>query len=347
VSSWPFVATALAGATIYFSRQTKGLRSRLLLLIGLGGILVSAGQVTRELDPLVSLWPFVVMSIAVAVICIASLLRGWLPRLLLPLCVAVIFVCLWQLSCEFKSYESKRPDGSVRLIEVFPKPWAALLESRQPLMDGALLKYAVASLYRVACGFGLAAAIGIPFGLWIGWSTRAALAFNPLVQALRPISPIAWIPLAIFWFGVKDGSSIFLVALASFFPIVVGTMAAVRTIPLVYVRSAQNFGLEGLELFRRVVLPACMPQIIISLRIALGIAWLVIVAAEMIAVDSGLGYMITDSRNASNYERVIVGMVAIGLLGVCLDLLVRQLERFDEVRWGFPNAKSVEDLRLS
>ncbi len=295
-----------------------------------------------------SSWPFVATALAFATIYFTRRSREPWSRILLPLSVAVIFVCLWQVSCELMRYDVRQLDGSMRTIEVFPTPWAVLLESRQPLLDGALLKYAVASLYRVACGFGLAAAIGIPFGLWVGWSTRATKAFNPMIQALRPISPIAWIPLAILWFGVKDGSCIFLITLASFFPIVTGTMAAVRTIPLVYVRSAQNFGLDGLELFRRVVLPACMPQIIISLRIALGIAWLVIVAAEMIAVDSGLGYLITDSRNASNYERVIVGMIAIGLIGVGLDLLVRQLEKFDEVRWGFPNERSgIDDLRLS
>jgi NitT/TauT family transport system permease protein len=120
-------------------------------------------------------------------------------------------------------------------------------------------------------------------------------------------------------------------------------MAAVRAIPLVYVRSAQNFGLEGLELFRRVVFPACLPQIVTSLRLALGIAWMVIVAAEMIAVDSGLGYLVMDARNASNYERVIGAMISIGLIGVCLDFAVRRLERFDEVRWGFPNQRADFD----
>ncbi|MBK7643001.1 MAG: ABC transporter permease [Planctomycetes bacterium] len=234
-------------------------------------------------------------------------------------------------------------DGTVRIVERFPAPWSVLLASGQPFFDGTLLKYAIASLYRVACGFGIAAALGIPFGLWLGWSTRASQAFNPLVQALRPISPIAWIPLAILWFGVKDGSSIFLITLSSFFPIVTGAMTAVRSIPLVYVRSAQNFGLEGFELFRRAVLPACLPQIITSLRLALGIAWVVIVAAEMIAVDSGLGYLITDSRNASNYPRVIVGMIAIGLIGFVLDNSIRRLERFDEVRWGFPNERKAMD----
>jgi NitT/TauT family transport system permease protein len=180
----------------------------------------------------------------------------------------------------------------------------------------------------------------------MGWVTRASIALNPLVQAMRPISPLAWIPLAILWFGVKDAAAIFLITLGAFFPIVTGTMTAVRAIPLVYVRSAQNFGLRGFELFRRVVFPASLPQIITSLRIALGIGWMVIVAAEMIAVDSGLGYLIMDARNASNYERVIGSMIIIGLIGVVLDIGMRKLERFDEVRWGFPNERNdLEELR--
>ena len=282
-----------------------------------------------------STWPWVATAIAVATICVSRRLKGSLPGFLLPLSTAVIFVCLWQVTCELKRYDVQQLDGTLRTIEVFPTPWAVLVEMRVPIRDGKLLEYAIASLFRIACGFTLAAAIGIPLGLWAGWSTRASQAMNPLIQALRPISPIAWIPVAILWFGVKDASAIFLVTLASFFPIVTGSMTAVRTIPLVYVRSAQNFGLEGFELFRHVVFPASLPAIITSLRLALGIAWMVIVAAEMIAVDRGLGYLILDARNASNYERVIGAMIAIGLIGVGLDLLMRRLERFDEVRWGF------------
>jgi NitT/TauT family transport system permease protein len=283
--------------------------------------------------------------VALVAIALSGGLKGRALRLLLPLAAAVIFVCAWQLTCEIKSYELKS-GGTTRLIEIFPKPWAVLVESRIPLTDGTFLKFAVASLFRIAVGFTIAAGIGIPLGLWMGWVTRASLALNPLVQALRPISPLAWIPLAILWFGVKDAAAIFLITLGAFFPIVTGTMTAVRAIPLVYVRSAQNFGLSGFELFRRVVFPASLPQIITSLRIALGIGWMVIVAAEMIAVDSGLGYIIMDARNASNYERVIGAMIIIGLIGVVLDTCMRKLERFDEVRWGFPNERTeLEDLR--
>ena len=120
------------------------------------------------------------------------------------------------------------------------------------------------------------------------------------------------------------------------FPITVTSIAAVQNIQPVYVRAAQNFGLTRFDLFRRVIFPACLPQIITSLRISLGIAWLVVVAAEMIAVNSGLGYLIIDARNAGKrYDLVVAGMLMIGLIGLILDLLIRRLERFEEVKWGY------------
>lgn len=293
-----------------------------------------------------STWPFVATGVSLAALLIGRRLRDPFPRVLLPLATAVIFVAAWHVACELMTYPVKQADGTVRWIQTFPNPWQTLLEMRAPLADGTLLRFAVASIYRVAVGFSIAALIGIPLGLWAGWFLHGAQAINPLVQALRPISPIAWIPLAVLWFGVKDSAAIFLIALASFFPIITGTMTAVRSIPIVFVRSAQNFGLHGFELFRRVVFPASLPQIITSLRLALGIAWMVIVAAEMIAVDSGLGYLIMDARNANNYERVVGSMVVIGLIGVALDFAVRRLERFDEVRWGFPNQRQADTERF-
>lgn len=284
-----------------------------------------------------SLWPFLVIAASVASYLVAYRLADRNARWLLPLATAAIFVAAWHLSCEWMAYDiTNVQTGEVRRIEVFPTPWQMLVGMRVPVEDGTLLRFSVASVYRVAMGFGIACLIGIPLGLWAGWYRRGSQSINPMIQALRPISPIAWIPIAVLWFGVKDAAAIFLIALSSFFPIVTGSMTAARTIPTVYVRSAQNFGLEGLELFRRVVLPACMPQIVTSLRIALGIAWMVIVAAEMIAVDSGLGYLIMDARNANNYDRVVGSMIAIGLIGVALDALMRRMERIDEVRWGFP-----------
>lgn len=222
---------------------------------------------------------------------------------------------------------------------LFPGPLQVLQGMEELAERGLLLKYAVASLFRVTWGFLLAVAVGIPAGLLLGWFRPAFWAFNPLLQILRPISPIAWIPLAILWFKVSDAAPIFLIFLASVFPIMVSVIAAVRNVPPVYIRAARNFGLRGLPLCTRVILPACMPQILTGIRVALGVAWLVVVAAEMIAVNSGLGYLIIDARNAGKrYDLVIAGMVLIGLIGLLLDTVVRRLEKSDSVKWGLAEA---------
>ncbi len=244
--------------------------------------------------------------------------------ILLPLLVAVALVALWHLAVLWS--------GS----DMFPTPGQVLTGLIELVQQGLLVKYIVASLFRVTAGFGLALLIGIPFGLVLGWFGRAFFAFNPMIQVLRPISPIAWIPVAILWFGVSDLAPIFLIFLASLFPITTSAIAAVQNIQLVYLRAARNFGVKGLALFKQIVFPAALPQIITGVRLALGVAWLVVVAAEMIAVNSGLGYLIIDARNAGKrYDLVVAGMVLIGLIGLILDLLVRKLQTLDEVRWGF------------
>jgi NitT/TauT family transport system permease protein len=201
---------------------------------------------------------------------------------------------------------------------------------------GLLLKYVVASLFRVTWGFLGAALLAIPLGLAIGWYSRAERAFNPFIQILRPISPLAWIPIAILWFGVGDLAAIYLIFLASFLPLTVTGMNAVASVSEVYVNAGRNFGLRHFQVVYRVLFPAVMPQLIIGLRITLGIAWLVVVAAEMIAVSSGLGFLIIDARNAGNrYDLVVAGMVMIGVIGLLLDLGIRSLERIPAIRWGY------------
>jgi len=222
--------------------------------------------------------------------------------------------------------------------DLFPTPLDVVRGIWELAQKGLLLKYVVASLFRVTWGFVLAVMLGVPFGLLLGWHARAFAAFTPLIQLFRPISPIAWIPVAILCFGVTDLAPIFLIFLASVFPITVSAVAAVRNIEPVNLRAARNFGLSRRELFQRVVFPAALPQIITGIRIALGIAWLVVVAAEMIAVNSGLGYLIIDARNAGKrYDLVVGGMVLIGSIGLSLDLLVRRLERSAQVKWAHAN----------
>jgi NitT/TauT family transport system permease protein len=219
---------------------------------------------------------------------------------------------------------------------IFPTPWQVVTGTGELMQNGVLWEHIGASLFRVGSGFLLAVAFAVPLGLWMGWVRGAFTTLNPIFQMLRPISPIAWIPIAILWFGVGNASPIFLIFISSVFPMVVQTTSGVHTIERRYLRAAANFGVSRATLFRRVVIPAALPQIIVGMRIGLGVAWLVVVAAEMIALRSGLGYLIIDSRNAGNrYDLVIAAMIIIGLIGLLLDGLMRLLEGLKAVQWRY------------
>jgi len=219
---------------------------------------------------------------------------------------------------------------------IFPTPWQVVTGTGELMQNGVLWEHIGASLFRVGSGFLLAVAFAVPLGLWMGWVRGAFRTLNPIFQMLRPISPIAWIPIAILWFGVGNASPIFLIFISSVFPMVVQTTSGVHTIERRYLRAAANFGVSRATVFRRVVIPAALPQIIVGMRIGLGVAWLVVVAAEMIALRSGLGYLIIDSRNAGNrYDLVIAAMIIIGLIGLLLDGLMRLLEGLKAVQWRY------------
>ncbi len=249
--------------------------------------------------------------------------RRYAGTVLLPLCVVVVLLVLWHLAVIRTSNK------------ILPTPIIVARGVVELLSTGVLLKFVVASVFRVTVGFLLASLVGVPFGLFMGWFRWAHAAFNPLIQVLRPISPIAWIPLAILWFGIGDSAPIFLIFLASVFPIAVTSASAVHSVQTVHLRAAHNFGLSHFQLLRQVILPATLPQIFTGLRIALGVAWVVVVAAEMIAVNSGLGFLINDSRNNGRYDLVVAGMVIIGLVGLLLDLSMRQLARNPSMAWAY------------
>lgn len=219
---------------------------------------------------------------------------------------------------------------------IFPTPAQVVIATVDLVQQGTIWDHIGASLFRVGTGFLLAVVVGVPVGLWMGWVKGAFATLNPLVQVLRPISPIAWIPLAILWFGVGDLSPIFLIFLSSVFPTIVQTADGVHTIDRKYLRAADNFGVTRYKLFLQVVIPAVLPQIIVGMRVSLGVAWLVVVAAEMIALRSGLGYLIIDSRNAGNrYDLVVAGMAIIGITGLLLDGMMRRLQRLKVVGWRY------------
>jgi NitT/TauT family transport system permease protein len=249
--------------------------------------------------------------------------RKW-EKLLWPVVASAAFLALWHYAVIWSN------------TKVFPSPLAVEKGMAELSRKGLLWAYVGDSLRRVALGFGAATIIGIPVGLTLGWYPAANQVVNPVLQMLRPISPIAWIPVAILMFGVGDVTAVFLIFLAAFFPIVVACVSGVSNVPAIFRRAGRNFGLTAPQLLTRVVFPAALPQILVGLRIALGIAWLVMVAAEMIAVDSGLGYLVIDARNSGKrYDLVVAAMLMIGVIGLALDLCFRRLRDIRSVRWGF------------
>lgn len=247
-----------------------------------------------------------------------------LNRIWPPLLVLAAIVLLWWAAIVHS--------GSL----IFPSPQQVAAGALELAADGTLWEHILASLLRVATGFLLALLVALPLGLWMGRVEGAYRTLNPVFQIMRPISPIAWIPIAILWFGVGDVAPVFLIFLAAVFPLIVQTSAGVHAIDARYLRAAENFGVPRAKLFRQVIVPAVLPEVLTGMRIALGVAWLVVVAAEMIVRSSGLGFLIMDARNAGNrYDLVVAAMIIIGLIGLGLDVLMRRLEGLKQVRWRY------------
>lgn len=218
---------------------------------------------------------------------------------------------------------------------LFPHPAAVARGLSIELASGRLAQDVIASLFRVGAGFLLATAVGVPSGLLLGHSAIARAALLPLVNFFRNLSPLAWIPFAILWLGIGDPPAIFLIFMAAVFPVVLSTAAAVASIPSVYFRVARDLGITGPRLLTEVTLPAIAPQVITTLRVTAGLAWLVVVAAEMIAGRDGLGFAVWDARNGLRIDLLAAVMVVIGLIGVGLDRLLVQMTRIPSVRWGY------------
>ena len=241
------------------------------------------------------------------------------------LLVAILAIAVWELLSATGVFP-----GSA-----FPAPMDVARGFGEEMRRGRLLDDIFASLFRVTAGFTVAVLLGIPLGLALGLRAAARAALLPAINFFRSLSPLAWIPFAILWFGVGDLPAVFLIFMAAFFPIVLATSAAVASIPAVRFRVARDYGLRGAELLTHVTLPAILPQVITTLRVAAGLSWLVVVAAEMIAGRDGLGFLIWDARNGLRNDLLVVGMVTIGLIGVVIDRILVQLTRIPSVRWGY------------
>ncbi|MDY6789743.1 MAG: ABC transporter permease [Thermodesulfobacteriota bacterium] len=243
---------------------------------------------------------------------------------ILSIFIFSLALLLWELTARFSGWSE----------HVFPGPSEVIIGLWELTADGTLFKHSVASLFRVTTGFYFAILLGIPLGILLGRLESARLLLNPIIQFLRPISPLAWIPLSMLWFGIGDKPAVFLIFLSSFFPLVVSTTVAVCSINPIYFQVASNFNFSRSEVVLKIVIPAIIPEVVTALRLTVTIAWLVVVAAEMIAVQSGLGYLILDSRNALRMDYVMDGMIVIGIIGLLLDYIMRRLGRIDSAFWG-------------
>ena len=192
--------------------------------------------------------------------------------------------------------------------------------------SGTWLSNALFSAERVAKGFALAILAGVPLGIMIGWWRLAAGAFDPTIQVLRPIPITAWLPFSIAVFGIRDLGSVFLIALGAFYPIVVNTTQGARGIDRNWIRAAMMMGARPLDVLVRVVLPASLPSIFAGLRIGLGIGWTAVIVSEMVAVKSGLGYVLWDAYYVGRMDVVIADMASIGILGLLSDRLIIMIE---------------------
>jgi NitT/TauT family transport system permease protein len=192
-------------------------------------------------------------------------------------------------------------------------------------LSGELPHDVFTSVMRIVVGFVIGAGLALPLGLFMGARPVVYELFNPVLQVLRPIPPIAYIPLAILWFGLGNPPAFFLIALGAFFPVLMNTIAGVRAVDAIYLRAARNLGAGEWTLFWRVMIPAAMPYILTGIRVGIGVAFIVVIVAEMIAVNTGLGYRILEAREYFWSDKVIAGMFTIGLCGLGIDLGMSRL----------------------
>lgn len=251
-------------------------------------------------------------------------LSGKIGAHLRPYLVIAVILVIWEAVARAELV-------STLMLPPVSMVWQAAYEKT---ISGELLLSIAWSSYRVLLGFSVGLALAFPVGVAIGWSKPIRELFNPVVEVLRPVPPLAWIPLAVIWFGVGFQSVLFITVLGSFFPVVLAVIAGVQNVDKKMIEFSRTLGASTRQILLHVAIPAALPSTFVGMRIAIGFSWMVVVAAEMISVKYGLGWMIWRARFALETEVVIVGMIAIGVLSVgmtkCLLLVERRVFRWRE-----------------
>jgi len=243
---------------------------------------------------------------------------GRAPRRVVRLLILpVTALVLWQLA------------GQLQLVNtvLLPPPSKVAAAALKTLRSGELLNHLRVSLERILYALGIALVAGVPLGIFMGLYRPFEEVVDGFLNLLRPVPPLAWIPLAILWFGVGEGAVVFITLLAAFFAVLLNTFAGVRSVDKSLLRAALSLGAPRHVLILRVVLPATLPSIFTGTRIALGVSWGSIVAGELVAATSGLGFMITFYREVLRTDLILVGMVSIAVTGLLMDRALGWLER--------------------
>ncbi|WP_280770722.1 ABC transporter permease [Salipaludibacillus daqingensis] len=202
------------------------------------------------------------------------------------------------------------------------------------IQDGTLAEHVRVSLFRFFVGYLIAVSVAIPLGLFLGRTQKLWKVIDPIVQVLRPVAPVAWAPFIVLWFGIGNMPAIVIIFIAAFFPVLLSTVSAVKKIDKTYLKLAENLEIGQTSLLFKIIFPAAFPYIANGLHIAVGTAWIFLVAGEMIGAQSGLGYLIVDSRNALDLDLVLAGIFFIGILGLLLDKSIGLFEKWVGKQWG-------------
>lgn len=237
---------------------------------------------------------------------------------------ALLVFLLWQGLCSVGGWNEA----------LFPSPLGTLTGFAELVLSGVLARDIAASLLRFAVGYISSVVIALVLGLVLGWYGRVWAYLSPIAQVLRPVSPVAWLPFIVLFFGIGEAPAVAVIFLAAFFPVLLATVAAVRNIDPVYLRVARNFAIGVPQLFTKILLPAVFPQIATGLHLALGTAWVFLVAGEMVGAQSGLGFLIIDARNNLRADLLMAAILVIGLLGLLLDSMMGMAERRLYRMWG-------------
>jgi NitT/TauT family transport system permease protein len=254
-------------------------------------------------------------------------------RAVLAVLLPIALVALWQLAGKDGSLAGGALPTPDRVWSAW-KIWAFGTAGPMTLSPyvGTWGDAVTFSAMRVAKGFGLAILVGVPLGIIIGWSKIVSSLVDPTIQWLRPVPITAWLPISIAVFGISDFGAVFLITIGAFYPIVINTTQGARDVDKNWIRAALMMGASKFDILRRIVLPAALPSIFTGLRIGLGIGWTAVIVSEMVAVKSGLGYVLWDAYYVGRMDIVIADMVSIGLFGFLSDWAIVRLEHW-ALRW--------------